>query len=153
VFPGHGFASSRAFRGIGLSDDNSVMLSAETHRTVCWPAMCRMGEPFGGVAFHSCGNWSAKTESVKTLPGLTTVDGAFTIQTDPAPNPAAPFAASFAGSGITVNARMVGSSAEVLRTLSELQKADMKIIAVTYCASPDEQQKLYEEIHAGISAG
>lgn len=150
VFPGHGFASSTAFSGIGCSDDNSVMISAEIHRDVCGPSMFSFGQAFGGFAFHSCGNWSAKTETVKALPGLTMVDGAFTIQTDPAPNPAGPFAASFAGSGVCVNARMVGPGDDALRTLAELQKPGMKLIAVTYCAGAEEQNMVYEAIHSGV---
>ena len=30
--PGHGFASSRLFRGIGLSDDNSIMVAGKITR-------------------------------------------------------------------------------------------------------------------------
>ena len=149
VFPGHGFSSSRSFRGMGFSDDNSIMLSPEVHRTVCGPSMVRFGEAFGGFAFHSCGNWSAKTETVKGLPGLTMIDGAFTSRTDPSPNPPAPFRDSFAGSGVCVNARMVGSWEEVLEALAGLRKPGMKLIAVTYCGR-EEQKRLYEEIHGRI---
>ena len=146
VFPGHGFASSRVFSGIGFSDDNSIMLSAEIHRDICGPSMVRFGESFGGFAFHSCGNWSAKTQTVKTLPGLKMVDGAFTPQTDPSPNPAGPFG-TFAGSGICVNARMVGAGNEVLRAAGELRKPGMKLIVVTYCGGADEQKALYEQLN------
>jgi hypothetical protein len=147
VFPGHGFSSSRVFRGMGFSDDNSVMLSPQVHRTLCGPSMVRFGETFGGFAFHSCGNWSAKTETVKALPGLTMIDGAFTSRTDPSPNPPAPFRDSFAHSGVCVNARMVGSGEEVLETLDRLWKNGMKLIAVTYCADREEQRRLYDKIH------
>jgi len=148
VFPGHGFASSRAFGGIGFSDDNSTMLSPETHRDVCGPSMIRFGKAFGGLAFHSCGNWSVKAETVKTLAGLKMIDGAFTPQTDPAPNPTGPFVSSFSKTGICVNARMVGSCDEIMRTTAELGKHGMKLIVVTYCASPDEQKMAFEKIHS-----
>jgi hypothetical protein len=146
VFPGHGFSSSRSFRGMGFSDDNSVMLSAEVHRNICGPSMIRFGEAFGGFAFHSCGNWSSKTETVKGLKGVKMVDGAFTPQTDPSPNPASPFGDSFAGSGICLNARMVGPAEEVLQTVKELKKPNMKLIVVTYCADSEEQKQVYEKI-------
>jgi hypothetical protein len=147
VFPGHGFSSSRNFTGMGFSDDNSIMLSPETHREICGDSMIRFGRAFGGFAFHCCGNWSKKTETVKTLSGVRTVDGAFTIRTDPSPNPAAPFRDSFAGSGICVNARIVGSREEALEKVGELQKPGMKLIIVTYCESGEEQKKTWEAIH------
>jgi hypothetical protein len=147
VFPGHGFSSSRNFAGLGFSDDNSIMLSPETHEEVCGDSMVRFGRAFGGFAFHCCGNWSKKTETIKTLSGLKTVDGAFTIRTDPSPNPAAPFRDSFAGTGISVNARMVGSCQEALEKVRELQKPGMKLIVVTYCESSEEQKKIYEVMH------
>jgi hypothetical protein len=149
VFPGHGFSSSRAFSGIGFSDDNSIMLSPEIHLDICGPSMLRFGEAFGGFAFHSCGDWSAKTETVKSLAGLKMADGAFTAPTDPAPNPAQPFA-KFAGTGICVNARMVGSAEEVLRKTTELQKPGMKLSVVSYCGSADEQKTVYDIIHSGL---
>ena len=150
VFPGHGFSSSRNFAGMGFSDDNSIMLSPETHEEICGDSMVRFGQAFGGFAFHCCGNWSKKTETVKALSGVKTVDGAFTIRTDPSPNPAAPFRDSFAGSGICVNARMVGSCEEVLEKVRELQKPGMKLIIVTYCESIEEQKKIYEAIHESV---
>jgi hypothetical protein len=149
VLPGHGFASWRGFTGLGFSDDNSIMLSPEDHRDICGPSMIRFGRDFGGFAFHSCGNWSAKTETVKSLEGLKMVDAAFTSRTDPDPNPAGPFRDSFAGTGIYVNARMVGSREEVLQTIGELRKPGLKLIAVTYCQTREEQKRLYEDIHAG----
>jgi hypothetical protein len=147
VYPGHGFSSSRNFTGMGFSDDNSIMLSPETHREICGDSMVRFGQAFGGFAFHCCGNWSKKTESVKSLNGVKTVDGAFTVRTDPSPNPAAPFRDSFAASGVCVNARIVGSRDEILEKVKELQKPGMKLIIVTYCESSEEQKKTYEAIH------
>ena len=152
VFPGHGFASSRAFSGMGFSDDDSAMLSPQTHLDICGPSMVRFGEAFGGFAFHSCGNWAMKSETVKTLPGLKMIDGAFTPQTDPAPNPTGPFVDSFAATGVCVNARMVGAGEEVLRKTAELQKPGMKLIVVTYCSSIEEQKKVYGEIHSSAFA-
>jgi hypothetical protein len=148
VFPGHGYASSKVFTGMGFSDDNSTMLSPETHRDVCGPSMVRFGKAFGGLAFHSCGNWSAKTETVKTLNGLKMIDAAFTPQTDPAPNPVRPFVDSFSNTGICVNARMVGDCNEIMRTTGELRKPGMKLIVVTYCTGPEEQKEAFEKIHS-----
>jgi hypothetical protein len=148
VWPGHGFASSRIFNGLGASDDVSMMLSAEQYRRFEAPCLAKLAETFGGAAFHSCGDWSSRASAVAQTPGLVMVDGAFSEQTDPAPNPAAAFAGVFAGTGIAVNARMVGGRENVLETAGQLLKAGVKVIAVTYCKTPAEQEKVYDEIHA-----
>ena len=51
--PGHGFASSRAGTGIGMSDDNMVMISPQMYEAFCMENNTRIGECFGGVAIHS----------------------------------------------------------------------------------------------------
>ena len=58
--PGHGFASSRMFTGIGMSDDTVTMMPDDIYFDVCAPAMVKVGNEFGGAVFHSCGNWSSK---------------------------------------------------------------------------------------------
>ncbi len=145
--PGHGFASARCLEGYGQSDDNIVMLSNEQYIECALPAFARVGQAFGGPVFHSCGNWTPQLPAVQSIPGLRMVDGAFSSQTDPDPNPAAPIAEAFAGSGVIVNARIVGGPEVVERTVRELWKPGMKLVAVTYCDTPEEQREVYEMIH------
>lgn len=143
--PGHGFASSRLFRGIGLSDDNSIMIAEEDYKELFQPADEWLGEQFGGTVFHSCGNWEQKISMVKQMNGIFMADGAFTIQTDPSPNTPDVFAEKFAGSGIILNARAVG--AEAGNTFERLYRKGMKLIAVTYCETAKEQEELYRKLH------
>ena len=143
--PGHGFASSRIFKGIGLSDDNSIMISDDHYRECFLPADEKLGQAFNGLVFHSCGNWENKIKLVKNMKGIIMADGAFTLQTDPAPNDPAVFAKGFGGSGLILNARAVGPDAE--DTFRTLRQPDMKLIAVTYCESAEEQAKLYDILH------
>lgn len=147
VKPGHGFASSRSFSGLGMSDDVMTMISDKQYVEFEAPCMTKTGEPFGGAAFHSCGNWSGKIDAVKKIKNLVMVDGAFSAQTDPAPNPAEPFADAFAGTNIVVNARMVGEGDVVIDKVKQLWKPGMKLIAVTYCRTPEEQAEAYDRIH------
>jgi hypothetical protein len=147
VKPGHGFASSRHFEGNGFSDDMIHMLSPELYRTCIQPSFVKAGEAFGGGAFHSCGNWSKFIDMVKNIPRLLTVDGAFSGETDPDPNPSEPFAEAFAGSEIVLNARIVGDADTVTGTVEKLWKPGMKLIAVTYCKTPGEQEEVYNRIH------
>ena len=148
VRPGHGFASSRAFTGLGMSDDVTTMFSAEHYRRLEAPFMAKAGRPFGGAGFHSCGNWSSRIDAVKDIDNLIMVDGAFSPETDPDPNPPEPFADAFAGTGIAVNARIVGGPDVVLDRVNKLYRPTMKLIVVTYCKTAAEQEQTCEKIHA-----
>lgn len=147
VKPGHGFASSRHFIGNGFSDDMIHMLSPDLYQSCIQPSFEKAGNAFGGGGFHSCGNWSNFLDVVKDIPGLVVADGAFSEETDPDSNPCKPFAEAFAGSGIVLNARMVGDVDTIHQTVSELWNPGMKMIAVTYCQTPDEQATAYQRIH------
>ncbi len=146
--PGHGFASSRCFAGVGESTDNVVMFSQEQYSSVFKSIHERLGDEFGGVVFHSCGDWSNKLEMVTGFRNILTVDGAFSPQTDPICNPPAKFRELLSGTGIILNARCVGDSDTVLPYFKELIGKDMKVIAVTYCQDPADQEKLYEQLHS-----
>jgi hypothetical protein len=146
VRPGHGFASSRVFKGFGMSEDNVVMVDEGSYLDYVRPSFEDLGNAFGGPAFHSCGDYSQKTEMLKKIRGLTMTDAAFTGETDPHPNPPEPFARSLSHSGIVLNARMVGSPETVGRVMEELCRPGMKIIAVTYSGSPEEQKEAYMAI-------
>lgn len=146
--PGHGFASSRAFRGVGLSDDVSLMLSPDDYIDIFRPLDEKLGGIFGGTVYHSCGNWAKKIEMVKSFSGLITVDGAFSPETDPSPNDPSVFGDAFAGSGITVNARAVGSADVAFDSFRRIWRPNQKLIAVTYCETPEEQERLYNRLHA-----
>jgi uroporphyrinogen-III decarboxylase len=147
VYPGHGFSSSRKFDGIGMSDDNMMMLSPEQYREIEVPANSKFGNAFGGPVFHSCGNWSQKIDAVQEMDNLLMVDGAFSMKTDPDPNPAAPFSEAFASTGTVLNARIVGGKETIMEQVRELWKAGMKLIVVTYCKTPEEQEDVYNAIH------
>ena len=146
--PGHGFASARDFRGVGLSDDISLMVSSDAYAEMFAPCDERIGDAFGGVAYHSCGNWRGKIDLVKGIRGIVGADGAFSPETDPSPNRPEDFAGAFAGSGIALNARAVGGAEDALAALGALMAPGQKLIAVTYCKTPEEQEAVYRALHA-----
>ncbi len=146
--PGHGFASSKAFKGIGASDDISLMLSAQDYQEVFSPLDEKIGDMFGGFVYHSCGNWASKINMVKSYRNILTADGAFSAETDPNPNDPKLFADQFAGTGICLNARAVGSAEDAFEVFNDLWRPNQKLIAVTYCATPGEQENLYNRLHA-----
>ena len=150
VYPGHGFASSTVFKGLGMSDDCFLMLSENQFLDFESQFLSKAGEPFDGVAFHCCGNWSAKAQAVKKIQKLVIADGAFSVQTDPNPNLPEPIRDTFTDTNVIINARMVGSEEIVFEKVKQLYKPGMKLIAVTYCKTPDEQKGLYKKIHSLI---
>jgi hypothetical protein len=139
VWPGHGFPSSRHFQGMGMSDDNILMISGDQYLDICAESTQKYGNAFGGPAFHSCGNWSTRLNAVMQIGNLKMVDGAFSGETDPAPNPAGEFQ-KLAGSGIILNARIVGGVDAVVKKVKEL-------ISTTYCQTPEEQEATYDRVH------
>jgi hypothetical protein len=147
VRPGHGFASSQVFEGFGMSDDNLVMVDEENYLNFISPSFVKLGSAFGGPVLHSCGNFSDKTGIFKKM-RLKMVDAAFTAETDPDPNPTVPFAEALEGTGIILNARMVGDPETVKVTTRSLWKPGMKLVAVTFSSTPEEQRKSYNIIHS-----
>lgn len=147
AYPGHGFASSRAFSGLGLSNDTSIMLQEEDYSDIFKEVDENLGDAFGGIAYHSCGVWEKKIEMVKSYRNIFMADGAFTIETDPAPNRPEPFAGGFQGTGIILNARAVGDGENSFHALRRLWRPKQKLIAVTYCKRPEEQEILYKRLH------
>jgi hypothetical protein len=145
--PGHGYSSCRGFEGLGMSDDNALMISSQQYLELVADAVELAGKSFGGSTFHSCGNWSDKADIVKRIGGLRMVDGAFSAATDPTPNPAEPFAEAFANTGIVVNARIVGGLDTIAESVCRLWKPGMKLIVVTFCQSPEEQAEAYDLVY------
>jgi len=145
--PGHGFASSRYFKGIGFSDDNILMFSDDDYHKFASPAMCDAASVLEGPVFHSCGDWSARSELIKSIPGLIMADGAIGNQTDPSPNNPETLGDAFAGTGITLHVRIVGNSDIVAEYVSRLWRKDLKLVVATYCETMEDQDKAYNKIH------
>jgi uroporphyrinogen-III decarboxylase len=148
VRPGHGFASSRAGRGIGLSTDNLVMISPKMYEKFCVADNVKIGTAFGGVAIHSCGDYARWLPTLKRIDQLLMVDAAFGAQTDPKPNTPETFRDAFANTGIIVQARMVSEPDEVLALTKRLWAPGLKLIVVTYVQDPVAQRQLYQDLHA-----
>jgi Uroporphyrinogen decarboxylase (URO-D) len=151
VRPGHGFASSRRFEGLGFSDDNILMFGDEVYSDFAVNPMMNAAADFKGPVFHSCGNWAERSNLVKSIPGLLMADGAVGNQTDPSPNDPEILGRAFAGSGIILHCRIVGSSDIVLENFKRLWRKGLKCIVTTYCSDPEDQLKAYEGIHQVVT--
>lgn len=145
--PGHGFASSRSWLGMGMSDDNAIMISPEQYIELAAPHVTKIAESFGGAAFHSCGNWTAWIDAVLNIKDLRMADGAFSPQTDPGAIDDLETFQRFANTGKVLNARIVGDVNIINDQVLRLWTNGMKLVIVTYCETPEEQEKAYDIIH------
>jgi hypothetical protein len=146
--PGHGFASSRLGTGIGLSTDNLIMVSPQLYESFCLADNRAIGAAFGGVAIHSCGDFARWLPALLQLDNLVMVDGAFSPRTDPKPNVPEKFRDTLTGTGVVLQARLVGDPDEVLALARRLWAPGLKLIVVTYVPEPEAQRRLYAELHA-----
>lgn len=147
VYPGHGFASSQSWSGLGMSDDNALMISPDQYLELAAPSVEKICKPFGGPVFHSCGNWVTWLDAVIKVKGILMADGAFSPETDPDAITDLEIFHKLAHTGIVLNARIVGDLETIEQQVKRLWVPGMKLIVVTYCATPEEQVRAYDRIH------
>lgn len=147
AFPGHGFASSRVIKGLGVSADTGIMMNNSMFDESVAPQIANMCLPFGGAYFHSCGNWEIQIPSVLKIKGILGADAAFGSQTDPSPNAPSVFGEQFANTGKILNMRIVGDADTVVNAVRQVWRPGLRLIVNTYCQNPEEQKKAYYSIH------
>ena len=145
--PGHGFASSTVWTGLGMSDDNAIMISPDQYLEMAAPSVEKICTPLGGPVFHSCGDWAGWVDAVLQMKGLKMADGAFSPQTDPGANTNLEAFNHFANTGVVLNTRIVGDLETIREQLNRLWVPGMKMVVVTYCETPEEQEEAYHLIH------
>ena len=74
-------------------------------------------------------------------------DAAFSPQTDPGATDKPEVFHKFANTGIVLNARIVGSEKTVRDKIKRLWVPGLKLVVVTYCQTPEEQEAAYKSIH------
>jgi hypothetical protein len=77
--------------GISVSNDASVMISADEHNEFCLPYLNQISDAFGGIYVHSCGNW------LHQVPSLAKVRGLRGLEFGASETPFPPLAKYFAG--------------------------------------------------------
>jgi hypothetical protein len=145
--PGHGFASSTQWTGLGMSDDNAIMIAPEQYLEITSPSVEKICKPLGGPVFHSCGDWAGMVEAVLKIKGLKMSDGAFSSQTDPGANTNLEAFNRFANTDVVLNARIVGDKGTISEQIKRLWVPGMKMVVVTYCDTAEEQDDAYHLIH------
>jgi uroporphyrinogen-III decarboxylase len=147
VYPGHGFASSSKWRGLGMSDDNAIMISPAHYLEIAAPSAVKVCKALGGPAFHSCGDWTAWIDAVLKMDGIVMADAALSPETDPGATDNLEAYHKFAGTGVILNARIVGDIDTIEKQVRRLWKPGLKLIVVTYCKTYGEQERAYNLIH------
>ena len=56
--------------GVSIANDECVMMSPEMHDTFSVPYMNMLSEEFGGIAMHSCGDWTHQFTSLDKVRNL-----------------------------------------------------------------------------------
>jgi uroporphyrinogen-III decarboxylase len=73
-FPGRNFPSISENIGICIADDTPlVMLSPEMYMEFAYPYNAELGEIFGGIHIHSCGDYRHNLDSLLKLPTLKSI--------------------------------------------------------------------------------
>jgi hypothetical protein len=152
--PGHIMLSAPTLSGISISDDNMAVISAPSYRNSALAYNSRLGEHFGGIAIHTCGNFAQNFDVVKQVQGLALIDCAVD-GADPQPNDPAKLAAAFANTGIVIKARM-GTCAEFEQhwhVLDQLVRPDLKLILqLDSDGDVAQANQAYEQIKARCQA-
>ena len=124
--PGHIMPSAPGLGGIAVSDDNMAVISRRAYSNAALPYNSLLGEHFGGIALHTCGDFSQNYATVKQVKNLMLVDCALP-GVDPQPNNPRKLGEAFAGSGIPLKVRL-GSSEQDWAALDELIRPGLRLI-------------------------
>ena len=73
-FPGANFPSISKDIGICIADDTPlIMLSPEMYREFALPYNCRLGEIFGGIHIHSCGDYRHNLDNLLEITNIRSI--------------------------------------------------------------------------------
>jgi len=142
--PGHIMPSAPGVGGISVSDDNQSFCSAAFNREFTNPYNDALGREFGGVAIHSCGNWTHTMPALREMEHLMLVDCAVHPRMDPCPNDAGAVAGAMEGSGVVVQMRCPGTVADVDEVIEKAARPGVRLaIKFGWTGDPASASELY----------
>jgi hypothetical protein len=143
--PGHIMLSSPNLPGISISDDNMAVISKRSYTNSALPYNSKLGDHFGGISIHTCGDFSHNFDVVKQVKNLVVMDCAL-AGVDPQPNNPKKLAEAFAGSGIILKCR-VGADPECWKGLEDLVRPDLKLmLQVSSDGDVRKSEHMYESL-------
>ncbi|NQU76670.1 MAG: hypothetical protein HQ546_10195, partial [Planctomycetes bacterium] len=144
IMPGHIMLSNAGFSGMSISDDNLAVLSPDVNVRFNLPLDDEIGRAMGGVAIHSCGNWSHTMGLIRRhCPSCVAIDCAVDHEMDPNPNDPVVVRDAMAGTGIAVNVRMGPETDRMVETVRRLLHPDIKLIVHVVPRNPEEAERNY----------
>lgn len=75
AYPVHAFPLVNSNDGIAVSDDSVVLMTPELFREFGIPYLEKISEAFGGIYYHSCGDWGAFINDILSIKGLRAING------------------------------------------------------------------------------
>jgi hypothetical protein len=148
--PGHLMGAAVGLKGIAIADDNLAVSSPEINRRMALPLDERIGQTFGGIAIHSCGNWARTMRLMKDYPSIRMVDCALPTNPDPTPNVPEEVRDALRGTGIVAKVRIGNDFEKSLPVLDRVLAPDMKLI-VEFPLDVQRERENYELIHRHVS--
>lgn len=142
ALPGHIMSCSAVKgKGISISDDNLAVASPKVNEEFLLPYDDQLGEAFGGVAIHSCGNWGHSMNLVAKMKNIMMIDCAIAAD----PNPTLPEAIrdSFEKTNIIVQVRVGAEVEKIIGLLDRLWSADLRLIVRMTTAEAGQEERQY----------
>ncbi len=75
AYPVHTFPLVNSGDGIAVSDDQVVLMTPVLYREFGVPSLEKISEAFGGLYYHSCGDWGPFMDDVLSIKGLRAING------------------------------------------------------------------------------
>ena len=113
--------------GISVSDDNQSFCSAFFNRTFTNLYNDELGRLFGGVAIHSCGNWTHTMPALREMKHLMVADCAVHRLMDPCPNDAGAVASAMEGSGAVMQMRCPGRKEDIDEVVEKAARPGVRL--------------------------
>ncbi|KPK62141.1 MAG: hypothetical protein AMK73_06690 [Planctomycetes bacterium SM23_32] len=155
--PGHIMPSAPGVGGIAVSDDNQSFCSADFSRRFTDPYNEALGEEFGGVALHFCGDGTHALPAMLAMDTLMLVDCCVHPLGDPNPNDPAAVAEAMAGSGKAVQMRCPGTKEAVDRVVEVVRPGLRLVLKFFWPGDAAAATELYhyatERLKAAYAAG
>lgn len=127
--PGHIMGISTAGGpGISISEDNVAVCSPTVNELSLLPYTDKVGAAFGGVAIHSCGDFSHSMPLMAKMQHLMMVDCTTSARFDP--NPCTPEAVreAFRGTGVIVQVRYHWDPEDTTAMIKRLWADDLRLV-------------------------
>ena len=150
--PGHIMFSAKVFSGMSISDDNLAVSSPAVNTNFNLPLDEEIGKAMGGVAIHSCGDYTHTMPLIKKYtPSCVAIDCPLDKDNDPNPNDPEKVRHALAGTGIVVHAKVPGETERMVEVVKKLLHPDLKLIIRPVIIDEPTAEKNYAVLESLLS--